>query len=113
MGALWDAGPSTVRDIHDRLVDEWEVRYTTVLKILQNLHGKGLVERDDSTRSHVYSAAVERDWATQGFVSELTDRVFDGSAARLVMRALSTQPATPEELEEVRRLIDRLEGEGR
>lgn len=113
LDVLWARGPSTVRDVHEAVQDEWRVRYTTVLKILQNLHGKGLVSRDDSERSHVYDALVEREWATEGFVDELTRRVFDGSAAELAMRALSTKRATPEELEAVRALIDRLEAEGR
>lgn len=109
LDVLWNFGPQTVRQIHDRLSGTWAVRYTTVLKILQNLYEKGLVSRDESERSHVYEAAVEREWATRGFVSELANRVFEGSAARLVMRALSSQPATKEELDQIRRLLDRLE----
>lgn len=113
LDVLWDEGPRTVRDVHEAVRDSWKVRYTTVLKILQNLHAKGLVSRDDSARSHVYAALVEREWATRGFVDELSRRVFDGSAAQLAIRALSSQPATREELEELRALIDRLEAEGR
>lgn len=111
LDALWTYGSQTVRELHERLRDGWSVRYTTVLKILQNLHDKGLVSRDDSARSHVYDAAVDREWATRGFVSELADRVFEGSAARLVLRALSSQPATKEELDQIRELLDRLEEE--
>lgn len=111
LDALWAHGAQTVRQLHERLREGWAVRYTTVLKILQNLHDKGLVSRDDTARSHVYDAAVDREWATRGFVSDLADRVFDGSAARLVMRALSSQPASREELEQIRELLDRLEEE--
>jgi predicted transcriptional regulator len=107
--ALWTHGAQTVRQVHDRLRDGWGVGYTTVLKILQNLYEKGLVTRDDSERSHVYTAAVAREWATRGYVSDLTERVFGGSAAELVMRALSSQRATPEELEQIRELLDDLE----
>jgi predicted transcriptional regulator len=111
LDALWTHGAQTVRELHERLRDGWAVRYTTVLKILQNLYEKGLVSRDDSARSHVYDTAVDREWATRGFVSDLTDRVFEGSAARLVLRALSSQPATKEELDQIRELLDRLEEE--
>lgn len=108
---LWDRGPQTVRQVHDQLTGERDVGYTTVLKILQNLHQKGLVDRDDSERSHVYAAAVEREWATRGFVADLTDRVFAGSAGRLALRALSTRPASRSELDEIRALLDRLEAD--
>jgi predicted transcriptional regulator len=111
LDALWAHGSQTVRELHERLRDGWSVRYTTVLKILQNLHDKGLVTRDDSARSHVYEAAVDREWATRGFVSDLADRVFEGSAARLVLRALSSQPATKDELDQIRELLDHLEEE--
>lgn len=107
--SLWTHGEQTVRQVHERLHEGWAVGYTTVLKILQNLHDKGLVSRDDSERSHVYRAAVEREWATRGYVNDLTERVFGGSAAELVMRALSNQRATPEELEQIRALLDSLE----
>lgn len=112
LDVLWAGGPMSVRGVHDQIRRDSDVTYTTVLKILQNLLGKGLVHRDDSARSHVYEAAVERDWATRGFVADLADRVFDGSAAKLVMRALSDQTPSREELDEVRALLDRLEAEG-
>ena len=106
---LWRRGPSTVRDVLDDLADERERVYTTVLKLLQIMHEKGLVARDDTRRTHVYAAAVERAPTERAMLSELADRVFDGSAARLAMRALSTKRASPEELAEVRRMLERLE----
>lgn len=106
---LWRRGPSTVRDVLDDLADERERVYTTVLKLLQIMHEKGLVARDDARRTHVYAAAVERAPTERAMLSELADRVFDGSAARLAMRALSTKRASPEELAEVRRMLERLE----
>lgn len=109
LDVLWTEGPQTVRQVHDVVRHGWTVRYTTVLKILQNLFDKGLVTRDESSRSHVYEAAVARDWATNGMLTELADRVFGGSAARLVMRALSSQQASKDELEQIRELIDNLE----
>ncbi len=112
LDVLWRRGPQTVRQVHDIVRDGWTVRYTTVLKILQNLHEKGLVSRDESARSHVYETTVAREWATNGMLEELADRVFEGSAAKLVMRALSSQQASKAELEEIRDLLDSLDGEG-
>jgi predicted transcriptional regulator len=106
---LWSRGPSTVRDVLDALADERERVYTTVLKLLQIMHEKGLVLRDDGRRTHVYAAAVERAPTERAMLAELADRAFDGSAARLAMRALSARRASPEELAEVRRMLDELE----
>lgn len=106
---LWRLGPATVREVLDALADERERVYTTVLKLLQIMHEKGLVTRDESRRSHVYAAAVDRAPMERAMLARLADRAFDGSAARLAMRALSTQPASAEELAEVRRLLDELE----
>jgi BlaI family penicillinase repressor len=106
---LWERGPSTVREVHDRLNVERETGYTTVLKFLQIMLEKGLVERDDAQRTHVYRAAVEPDETRRELVEDLADRAFGGSAMRLVMQALSAKPASAEELAQVRRLLDELE----
>jgi len=107
---LWTRGPSTVREVQEALEGTRPSGYTTVLKFLQIMHEKGLVVRDESSRTHVYEAAVERE-ATEGkLVRDLAARAFGGSAARLVLRALEEAPATAEELEEIRALLDRLEG---
>lgn len=108
---LWRHGPQTVRQVHERVTDDRDVGYTTTLKILQNMHQKGLALRDDSRRSHVYEASVDRDWALGGLLSDLTDRVFEGSTARLVLGALSSQPASKEELDEIRAYLEELEAE--
>ncbi|MEN8376905.1 MAG: BlaI/MecI/CopY family transcriptional regulator [Gemmatimonadota bacterium] len=109
---LWRRGPSTVREVLDDLADERERVYTTVLKLLQIMHEKGLVARDEGGRTHVYEATVNRESTERALLADLADRAFDGSAARLVMRALSARRASDAELEEVRRLLDEL-GEGR
>ncbi|HUG00347.1 MAG TPA: BlaI/MecI/CopY family transcriptional regulator [Longimicrobiales bacterium] len=109
---LWRRGPSTVRDVMEELADDRDRVYTTVLKLLQIMHGKGLVERDDSSRTHVYAPAVGRRTTERAMLADLADRAFEGSAVRLAMRALSTKRASPEELAEVRRLLEELEGEG-
>lgn len=107
---LWRQGPSTVREVLDALSPEQAVGYTTVLKLLQIMHEKGLVERDEGARTHVYRAAVAQQTTERRLVGDLVDRAFAGSSAKLVMRALSTRAATAEELVEIRRMIDELEG---
>jgi BlaI family penicillinase repressor len=110
LSVLWRRGPATVRDVRQALGRD--AGYTTVLKLLQIMHAKGLVTRDESRRTHVYAAAVEREETEGGLVDELARRAFGGSAGRLVMRALSDRTASPEELAEIRRLLDAAE-EGR
>lgn len=109
LSVLWERGPSTVREVHARLEDG--VGYTTVLKILQIMTEKGLVTRDESTRAHVYAAAQAREETQGRLVGDLVDRAFAGSASKLVMNALAQRPATREELDEIRRLLDDLEAD--
>lgn len=108
---LWDRGPSTVREVLDALEDERSRTYTTLLKLLQIMHEKGIVARDESGRSHVYRATQEREPTQRALLRDLADRAFAGSAGKLVVRALSSRRATAEELAEVRRLLDELEGD--
>jgi len=103
---LWKRGPSTVRDVHDELKRERDVGYTTVLKIMQVMAEKKLVTRDESERSHVYKPAVEEKSVKRRLVSELLDKAFDGSAAQLVMQALSDKRASPEDLKKIRKLLN-------
>ncbi|HUG42033.1 MAG TPA: BlaI/MecI/CopY family transcriptional regulator [Longimicrobiales bacterium] len=107
---LWRRGPSTVRQVLEELPRERAVGYTTVLKLLQIMHEKALVERDESERSHRYRAAVGEGATQRRLVGDLIDRGFQGSAARLVLGALSARRTTPEELGEIRRLLDELGG---
>ena len=109
LNVLWERGPSTVRQVHDGLPETMRRGYTTTLKLMQIMADKGLLERDESRRSHIYTARRSQT-ATQGLlVGDLARRAFGGSTADLVMRALSEQPATAEELAEIRALLDRLE----
>ena len=110
---LWRRGPATVREVHDELGPERAVGYTTILKLLQIMAAKGLVVRDESRRSHVYSATVSEEDTQRELLGDLMERAFEGSASRLVMQALSAQRATPEELGAIRRLLDELEEEAR
>ena len=108
---LWRDGPSTVRDVHERLPTH-DVGYTTVLKTLQIMTEKGLVERDESSRSHIYRAAVAANVVKRRMVSDLLDRAFEGSAASLVMHALSARTASAADLAEIRTIIDELDARG-
>jgi predicted transcriptional regulator len=103
---LWDHGPGTVREVQSHLGDG--VGYTTVLKMLQIMTEKELVGRDETQRAHVYRALVGEEQTQQHLLGDLVDRAFQGSTARLVMQALSTRRATPEELAEIRRWIERM-----
>jgi predicted transcriptional regulator len=95
-----------VRDVHEALRDRHPVGYTTMLKLLQIMAEKGIAVRDESTRSHVYRAAVSEDRTKRRLVSELVDRAFDGSAAGLIMQALSARRVSPDELQQIRGLLD-------
>src|SRR4051812_44695037 len=97
---LWQNGPRTVREIHERLQPQSETGYTTPLKILQRMTEKGPVLRDESERSHVYRAAVHAEQTQRQLVRHLLEKAFHGSPARLVMQALSEESATAEELAE-------------
>lgn len=100
---LWTRGPSTVRQVAEVL--DREAGYTTVLKLMQIMTEKELVVRDESERTHVYQAAYTEDQTQRQLVTDLVDRVFDGSAAKLVLQALSASKASPEELDEIRKLL--------
>jgi predicted transcriptional regulator len=108
---LWRRGPSTVKDVHEELARRFQAVYTTTLKQLQIMAEKGLVTRDESQRAHLYTARLPEEQTQSQLVGDLLDRAFEGSASRLVMRALSSRPASAEELAEIRELLDQLEGE--
>lgn len=103
---LWERGPSTVRQVQEALDRVRPTGYTTVLKLLQIMTEKGLVRRDESDRSHVYYSSLTEEQTQRQLVNDLLDRAFDGSAAKLVMQALASRRTPPEELREIRRLLD-------
>lgn len=107
---LWNRGPATVRQIFETLSADREVGYTTILKLLQIMAEKGLVHRDESQRSHVYRAAIPAEQTQKQLVSDLLDRAFAGSTEQLVLQALSSKKASPAELDQIRKLLDRIEG---
>jgi len=106
---LWEHGACTVRDVHEVLHRRDGTGYTTALKQLQIMFDKGLVERDESQRAHVYRAAVTKERTQKRFLSDMLQRVFDGSPSRLVLQALGDHKASREELDEIRALLNRLD----
>jgi predicted transcriptional regulator len=107
---LWDLGPSPVREIHRRLEAAKGTSYSTTVKMLAVMLDKGLVTRDEQAHPHIYKAALTREGAGKRLVRDLIDKVYDGSAHSLVLQALSTRRATQDERDEIRRLLDRMEG---
>lgn len=105
---LWRTGPATVREVYEALEGR-EEGYTTVLKLLQIMHHKGLVSRDESQRAHVYTPTVAKDEAQRQMLGDLMQRVFDGSREQLVLQALGSGKTTPDELAKIRALLDELE----
>jgi predicted transcriptional regulator len=108
---LWERGSGTVREVLEALHAERgeEIGYTTVLKLMQIMHGKGLLVRDDSERTHVFRAAAPPDKTQRQVVGDLMDRMFGGSALALVQQALGAKKVSPEELKQIRELIKNLE----
>jgi BlaI family penicillinase repressor len=105
LGILWERGPLTVRELFEAVNEGRPVVYTGVLKLLQIMAEKGLVERDERERAHVYRAAVSQADTERRFLRELSERFFAGSAAQLALRALQIEKASEEELEAIRQLI--------
>ncbi|HOD33319.1 MAG TPA: BlaI/MecI/CopY family transcriptional regulator [Holophaga sp.] len=108
---LWGRGPSTVRDVHAALSKDRDMGYTTVLKLMQIMVEKGLVTRDESTRTHVYQAAQEEAPTQACLLKDLLQKAFEGSAASLVVRALSEAPANEADLDAIQATLDRLRKE--
>src|ERR1700678_2307619 len=106
---LWSRGPSTVRDVHESITQRKPAQYSTVLKFMQIMAEKGLVRRNEKQRAHIYEAAQPREWTQQRLAGDLLQRAFGGSAANLLMGALSSRKASKQELAELRKLLDEFE----
>ena len=107
---LWERGASTVREVHEALYGDDGAGYTTALKLMQIMHAKGLVERDDSQRAHVYRSAVSRQRTQKRYMADMVQRLFNGSASQMVLHALGNHPgASREELKEIRALLNKIE----
>ena len=108
---LWRLGPSTVREVHDaRRRERPETTYATVLRLMQVMHGKGLLARDESERSHVYAAAHAQDALQTNLLGDLIHKAFAGSGKDLVLAALN-EHVTDQEREEIRRFLRKAPGE--
>lgn len=107
---LWTKGNATVREVHEELSKSKDAGYTTTLKLMQIMHEKGIVKRDDSMRTHIYQAAVSKEKTQKHLLGKIIDNLFGGSPSQLVMQALGdeTHKASPEELEKIQTLLDSL-----
>jgi len=103
---LWSIGPATVREIYTAVSRSRPAQYSTVLKFMQIMAEKGLVERDEGPRAHIYKAAKPREWTRQQLAGDLLQRAFNGSAKALLIGALSSRKASKKELAELRKLLD-------
>lgn len=102
---LWVKGLASVRDVHEELSKTKEAGYTTTLKLMQIMHEKGLVKRDDSIKTHIYQAAVSREKTQKHMLGKMINTLFGGSATELVIQALGNHKATPGELEEIQKIL--------
>lgn len=109
LSVLWEKGPCTVREIHDILSQTKDAGYTTTLKLMQIMHEKALVQRDTSSKTHVYTAAVSQQKTQQQLLDKMIDTVFGGSASQLVMQALGHHQSSGEELEKIREYLSSME----
>lgn len=105
---LWAKGNCTVREVHEAL-NKKDSGYTTTLKLMQIMHEKGLVDRDTSSKTHIYRALINQETTQQHLVKKMIDNVFNGSAARLVMQALGNKSASKEEIDLIKEYLDKLE----
>ena len=103
---LWERGPSTVRDLHQEVSSKRALGYTSVLKLLQIMTEKGLVEREEAGKAHIYRAAAAQHVTQDQLVRDISERLFSGSAAQLAMHALAMEPVNDRELEELHNLIE-------
>ena len=110
---LWHRGPSTVREVHETLSEKKDLGYTTVLKLLQIMTTKGTVRRNETQRAHVYEACLPAEQTKRQIAGDMLQRVFEGSASQLMMHALAGSKSSPEEIGELRRLLDEYERGGR
>ena len=110
LSILWSNGPSSVRVVNDTINETKETGYTTTLKIMQIMVQKGLLKRDESSRTHIYKADVRQEEIQSAMLDKLLDSAFGGSASRLVLHALGKGQASQEDLNRIKDLIKKLEG---
>ena len=106
---LWQIGSCTVREVHETLSEKKDVGYTTTLKIMQIMADKNLVLRDTSSRTHVYTAAIDQESTQKSMLSNFITNTFGGSASSLVLQALGNHKTNDIELREIKNLIEQIE----
>jgi BlaI family transcriptional regulator, penicillinase repressor len=111
--AMWQRGPGTVREIQETLNETRETGYSTVLKMLQIMTEKGLVDRDESVRPQVFRARYSEEKTQQHLLRDLIQRAFNGSVKSLVMQALAAKKPTSQDLDDIQKLLDSFEGDGK
>jgi BlaI family penicillinase repressor len=105
---LWERDKASVREVHEELLTSKDVGYTTTLKLMQIMHEKGLVKRDDSFKTHIYQASVSKEKTQKHLLGKMINNLFGGSPAELVLQALGNHKASPTELEEIQQLLNNL-----
>lgn len=105
---LWDKGAATVRTVHEVLSEHKDAGYTTTLKLMQIMFEKGIVKRDDSSKTHIYRANISKESTQQQIVGKMINSLFGGSSSQLVMQALGNQTPNKEELDEIQKMLDNL-----
>jgi len=108
---LWELGPSSVRGVHDVLSETKDSGYTTTLKLMQIMNEKGLLNRNDESKTHIYSSAVKKESVQKQVVSKMINGLFKGSSAKLVMHALGNHRASKEEIIEIKKYLDEIEND--
>ena len=111
LNILWQKDLATVREVHEELAKSKDVGYTTTLKLMQIMHEKGLVKRDESMRTHIYQAAVSKEKTQKHLLGKMIDTLFGGSPTELVIQALGNHKASPAELEEIQQLLNNLKNQ--
>lgn len=105
---LWEKESASVRDVHEELAKDKDVGYTTTLKLMQIMHEKGLVKRDDTFKTHIYQAAVSKEKTQKHLLGKMINTLFGGSPTELVLQALGNHKASPHELDEIQQLLNNL-----
>jgi BlaI family transcriptional regulator, penicillinase repressor len=105
---LWEKDQASVREVHEELLKTKDAGYTTTLKLMQIMYEKGLVARDDSSKTHIYQASVSKEKTQQHLLGKMINSLFGGSSTELVLQALGNHKASPAELEEIQRLLNNL-----
>ncbi len=113
LAALWERGPSTVREVHNALEDDRDTGYSTTLKMMQVMTEKGLLLKDEDQRPQVYRPAISQEQAQMQFVDDLIQRVFGGAADKLILRAITSRHISADDLTQIRKLLRKLEGDSR